>query len=150
MRIERCWIGMRSLGVAAVLALASLACKDSNAVTAPAFVEPATSVIGQWSGTYEPASTACPASDASATFRQEGAEITGMLNVSSCGTSGIFRGRLIGGQLVGRIEMRGCSGGGVSGTVTSSGLSLTIGDITRPLVTADEVVMYGGSAELHR
>jgi hypothetical protein len=150
MRIEQRRIGMRSLGAAAVLALASFACQNSNAVTAPASAEPATSIIGEWSGTYVPASATCPVSTASATFRQDGAEITGILNASSCGVSGSFRGKLVSGQLVGRIEMRGCSGGGVSGTVTDSGLSLAIGDITRPLVTADEVVMFGGTAELHR
>jgi hypothetical protein len=150
MQIERRRIGMRRLGAAAVLALASFACKDSNAVTAPASAEPAASVIGEWSGTYVPASATCPASAASATFRQDGAEITGILNASSCGVSGSFRGRMVSGQLVGRIEMRGCSGGGVSGTVTNSGLSLTVGDITRPLVTADEVLMFGGKVDLHR
>jgi hypothetical protein len=150
MQIEQRRVGMRRLGAAAVLALASFACKDSNAVTAPASSESAASIIGEWSGTYAPASTACPVSTVSATFRQDGAEITGVLNGSSCGVSGSFRGKLISGQLVGRIEMQGCSGGGVSGTVTASGLSLAVGDITRPLVTADEVVMFGGTARLHR
>jgi hypothetical protein len=38
----------------------------------------------------------------------------------------------------------------VFATVSGSGLTLSIGDLTRPIVSGHEVVMYGGAASLQR
>jgi hypothetical protein len=55
-----------------------------------------------------------------------------------------------GNTLTGSIEMLGCSGGAVSATINGSSLSLTVGDLTRPIVSGNQVVMYGGAASLQR
>ncbi len=141
---------LKSAGFAAALPLLALACKDSNMVTAPAQAAPARSVAGTWTGSFRPNSDACTANTASATFVQDGPNITGHLAAASCGVSGAFFGTLEGDRLTGRIEMEGCAGGLVMGTATEAGLSLTIADLTRPLVTENAVVRYGGTASLHR
>ncbi len=140
-------------GIAAVgaLTLMSLACKDSNAVTAPVSSPMgAANVAGSWTGTFESDSSACASSQLTATFVQSGYEVTGTLSGTSCGTSGVFRGSVNGNELTGKIEMLGCSGGAVSATVSGAGLQLTMGDLTRPIVSGPEVVLYGGSASLRR
>lgn len=143
---------MRS-GFAAVgaLTLLSFACKDSNAVTGSVSSPmAAANVAGTWSGTFHSDSSACASSQLTAKFVQNGSEVTGTLSGASCGTSGVFKGSVSGNELTGSIEMLGCSGGGVSATVSGSGLALTIGDLTRPIVSGQEVVMYGGAASLQR
>jgi hypothetical protein len=135
------------------VALAALACQNSNSVTGPAnnVAAPAGNVTGTWSGTfqsYDP--SGCGSSTASATFQQVGATITGKLVTSSCGVSGAFEGTLQGNMLLGSIKMDGCVGGGVSGTMNGSALSLTVGDLTKPLVTFDKPVMLGGAVTLSR
>jgi hypothetical protein len=135
------------------VAVVSLACQNSNSVTGPSsnVAAPAGNVTGSWSGTfqsYDP--SGCGSSTASATFAQVGAAITGKLATSSCGVSGYFEGTLQGNMLLGSIKMDGCVGGGVSGTMNGSELSLTIGDLTKPLVTFDKPVMTGGAVILQR
>jgi hypothetical protein len=135
------------------VALAALACQNSNSVTGPSnnVAAPAGNVTGTWSGTfqsYDP--SGCGSSTASATFEQLGATITGKLVTSSCGVSGAFKGTLQGNMLLGSISMEGCVGGGVSGTMNGSELSLTIGDLTKPLITFDKPVMTGGAVILQR
>jgi hypothetical protein len=138
------------LVVVGVLTLA-LACKDSsNMVTAPQVAPAAASVAGTWTGTFNSDSNACASSQLTATFTQNGSQVSGTLTGTSCGSSGVFKGSVSGNQLTGNIEMLGCSGGAVSATVSGSGLSLTVGDLTRPIVSGQEVVMYGGAASLQR
>jgi hypothetical protein len=149
MRFAQRGVALAALGAAA-LAVAAAGCKDSNSITAPVSSAPAMSIAGTWTGSYQPNSSACSASPASATVQQDGAQITAILTSSTCGMSGSLKGQIVSGQFVGRIEMRGCSGGGVSGTVSSSRLTLAIDDLTRPLVSDQEIVMYGGTVELHR
>ena len=143
---------MRSgLVVVGALTLLSLACKDSNTVTDP-MSSPmgAANVAGTWTGTFHSDSSACASSQLIAKFVQNGSQVTGTLSGTSCGSSGVFKGSVSGNQLTGTIEMLGCTGGGVSATVSGSGLDLTIGDLTRPIVSGQEVVMYGGAASLQR
>jgi hypothetical protein len=144
-------VTMSGLAAAASLALLFSACKgSSNDVTGLASNVAQQGVTGTWSGTYQPDSTACAGSPMTATLHQEGTTVTGTLASSSCGIAGSFNGTLTGNQLLGRIDMTGCLGGGVSGTVGPSGMSLTIGDLTKPLVTGEKVWLYGGNASLHR
>ena len=140
---------LTGLAAAAVLALA-FGCSDSNSVTGPNVNSPSANVAGTWVGTFQPDSTACSGSTASATFQQNGSRITGQFSTASCGPTGAFRGTLSGRLLTGAIAMRGCTGGAVSGTVSESGLSLTIGDFRKPLVTGDLIVRPGGTVSLTR
>jgi hypothetical protein len=135
------------------VALAALACQNSNSVTGPPSgnATPASSVAGSWSGTFQPNdSMTCSGSSASATFQQDGSKVTGSLRTSDCGVSGYFKGTLMGNTLVGSIAMDGCVGGGVSGTVSGSAISLSIGDLTKPLITGETPVMTGGQVTLSR
>jgi hypothetical protein len=94
--------------------------------------------------------SSCGGSTATATFQQVGTTVTGNITTSYCGVSGLFKGTLQGNLLTGRIAMEGCVGGGVSGTLNGSQLSLSIGDLTKPLVTGETPVMLGGVATLGR
>ena len=141
------WSGFALAGAVTL----SLACKDSNAVTAPVSSPmAAVNVAGTWTGRFHSDSNACASSQISVTLAQSGAAVTGTLSGGSCGTSGVLRGSVSGNRLTGNVEMLGCTGGGVSATLSGSGLILEIGDLTRPLVTGQQVVMYGGSASLQR
>jgi hypothetical protein len=134
------------------VALAALACQNSNSVTGPpsGTVAPASSIAGSWNGTFAPDSSGCGNSSASATFQQNGSQVTGSLRTSDCGIAGYFSGTLSGNMLTGSIKMDGCVGGGVSGTVNGSAMSLSIGDLTKPLITGDTPVMTGGIVTLGR
>jgi hypothetical protein len=107
-------------------------------------------VAGTWSGDFHPDSTTCSFSSMTATFQQTGSSVTGTIVGPSCGVAGSFIGSVDGSQIVGRIDMQSCVGGAVSGTVGPSGMVLSIGDLTKPLVTGQKVWFYGGSASLHR
>ncbi len=141
------------IGISVSVALAALACQNSNSVTGPPSgnATPASSVAGSWSGTFQPNdSVTCSGSSAAATFQQDGSRVTGNLRTSDCGVSGYFKGTLMGNTLVGSIAMDGCVGGGVSGTVSGSAISLSIGDLTKPLITGETPVMTGGQVTLSR
>ena len=146
----------RAFVVAAIFALAltSAACQNSNSVTAPStgtVTTSAANVSGDWSGTFstwDPAS--CSGSTASASFHQNGAAVTGILKTSQCGVAGSFKGTMHGNVLTGAIDMPGCVGGGVTGLLDGSTITLSIGDMTKPLVTDDMVIMAGGALSLHR
>jgi hypothetical protein len=69
---------------------------------------------------------------------------------SACGVGGLFQGTLQGNTLMGKIAMEGCVGGGVSGTINGSEISLSISDLTKPLVTFDKAVLAGGVVILRR
>jgi len=139
--------------LAAFLLLAA-ACQDSQTVTAPpaaGMTAAAAPVAGIWTGTFESDDSArCGSSSATATFQQNGNEVTGTISTSTCGVTGYFKGTIQGNALQGAVEMAGCTGGGASGIVTASGISLTIGDLTKPILTADKVVMAGGIVSLRR
>lgn len=139
---------LTGLAIVGGLALAA-ACSDSNNVSAPAMVA-ATRVAGAWTGTYRSDSTTCPSAPVTLTLVQTGADVTGTFRGSACGPNGIFTGRVEGSRLTGSIEMLGCSGGGVNGQVSASGLALQVGDLYRPIVSGSTVVMAGGSADLNR
>jgi hypothetical protein len=135
------------------IALVPIACQGSNTVTGPpgGAVEPAANIAGTWSGSYlSDDSTGCGSSTATATFQQNGATVTGLVSTSSCGVTGYFKGTVQGNLVTGAVAMEGCVGGGASGTITGSELSLGIGDLTKPLITGDRVIMYGGVVTLHR
>jgi len=135
------------------VALFPLACQNSNSVTGPSngVAAPAGSLTGSWSGTFQSDDmSGCGGSTASATFQQVGANVTGNLVTSTCGVGGLFIGTLQGNTLSGKIAMEGCVGGGVYGTINGSELSLSVGDMTKPLVTFDKTVMTGGVVTLRR
>jgi hypothetical protein len=141
------------IAISISLAVAALACQNSNSVTGPPSgnATPAASIAGSWNGSFQPDdSMTCGGSSASATFQQDGSQVTGNLRTSDCGVSGYFKGTLMGSTLVGSVKMDGCVGGGVSGTVSGSAISLSIGDLTKPLVTGDTPVMTGGIVTLSR
>lgn len=142
-----------AVSLAAVLA-AAVACQNSNGVTAPTTVSVTTSsanVAGTWTGTYtsdEP--RMCGSSTASATFTQTGSKVTGIIKTANCGVAGSFKGSVDGDQVIGLIDMTGCVGGGVTGTISGSELRLAIGDMTKPLIMGDTIVMTGGTVSLRR
>ncbi len=135
--------------------LLPIGCQDSSPVTGPSASmggsAPAASVSGTWSGTYvsyDP--SGCGSSTATATLQQDGATVTGLISTSSCGVTGYFKGQVQGNMVTGAISMAGCVGGGASGTVSGSDLVLSIGDLTKPLITGDKVIMYGGTVSFRR
>ena len=137
----------------AVCVSAALCCSDSKMATSPGSGNVSTnsaSVAGTWTGSYLAFESSCAGSSATATFRQNGASVTGSITTADCGVSGSFVGTLEGNTLMGALHLQGCTGGGVSGTLSASGLALSIGDMTKPLVTGDRVLMSGGSVALHR
>ena len=134
-------------------ALAALACQNSNSVTGPSnnLASPAGNVAGSWSGTFQSDDMqGCGGSTATATFQQVGATVSGNVVTSACGVGGLFQGTLQGNTLMGKIAMEGCVGGGVSGTINGSEISLSISELTKPLVTLDKPVLMGGVVILRR
>jgi hypothetical protein len=150
MRSSKTKLFSMRFGAFVTFALACLCCQDSNSVTAPTgTVSPAAGIAGAWSGTFEANDSSCGKSSALATFQQNGANVTGNLKTSTCGVAGYFSGTLQGDTLIGSIKMEGCTGGEVSGIVGAAQISLSVGDLTKPLVT-DRPVMIGGIVTLHR
>jgi len=147
---------MRSVrSVLPVLALAvAAACSDSNGVTSPmtgGVTASRANVAGDWAGSYSPNEPQhCSSAPASATFTQNGRTVTGIIRTTDCGVAGSFKGTIDGDQLIGLIDMTGCVGGGVTGQVAGTELRLSLGDMTKPLITGDTVVMTGGYVTLHR
>ena len=92
----------------------------------------------------------CGTSAATATFQQEGAAVTGNVSTTSCGVTGHFKGTVQGNMVYGAVSMDGCIGGGASGTINGSELVLSIADLTKPLITDDKTIMYGGVVTFHR
>jgi hypothetical protein len=137
----------------AALTLLASGCKDSNSVAGPSTVmapPAAASVAGTWTGTFRPDSTLCAESPATVTLEQSGSALNGTFTTGSCGVTGRFTGMVSGKAVSGKIDMLGCTGGAVNGNVNGTAVTLSVGDLTKPLVTGDEVVMYGGTLTLHR
>ena len=136
-----------------ILSAVAIGCADSHTMTSPSgggVTTSSRSVAGTWSGSYRAFESACAGSRATATFQQTGSNVTGSITTADCGVSGSFVGTMEGDTLLGALHLEGCTGGGVSGTLSESGLALSIGDMTKPLVTGDRVLMSGGSVSLHR
>jgi hypothetical protein len=146
MRTDRRTMFLTGFVVAGTLALA---CKgSSNTVTGP--MPAVTSVAGTWTGTYQSNEMSCASAPVTLTLQQSGADVTGTISTSSCGPNGSFRGRVQGNQLMGSVDMLGCTGGGVNGQISASGMSLAVAELYRPLVTGNQVVAAGGAATLRR
>jgi hypothetical protein len=152
MKLPRGRVRLAGLAAAAALTMLFAACKDSNSVAAPSPASPsaAVNVTGTWTGSFQSYATACSGSAVSATFAQRGSDVTGMVVADACGIRGTFRGAVSGTTLSGHVEMQGCTGGAVLGTVSESGVSMTIGDFTRPVVSGDAIVIPGGATSLHK
>jgi hypothetical protein len=135
-----------TLLAAAIAALLPLGCNESNTITAPASV-PAANLAGTWAGTYLSNSAQCAAS---ATLEQQGAQVSGIFRAESCGIAGSLRGTVQGNAFVGEVNMSGCTGGAVSGTISDAGLTLSVGDFYKELVTGDQEVLPGGAVTLQR
>ncbi len=111
-------------------------CGDSNDVTSPGPMVTGVDVAGTWSGDFQSDSPAlCSGSAASAILTQEGTSVKGPFKALGCGINGMFRGSVSGNHLTGTVEMIGCTGGAVSGTMTEAGLRITVGDFKKQLVT---------------
>lgn len=136
----------------AATALLAFGCQGSATVTGPSGgAAAATSIAGTWSGTFQSDDTAgCGSSSAMATFQQDGATVTGNVSTSTCGVTGYFKGTVQGNMVYGAVAMDGCIGGGASGVINGSELTLSIADLTKPLVTGDKTIMYGGVVTFHR
>jgi hypothetical protein len=84
-----------------------------------------------------------------ANLTQTGARVTGTVITPSCGlSSGYLKATIEGNQLTGTIGMMGCTGGAVNGTVSANSIVFSMGDLTKPLVTGDQVISPGGDATL--
>ncbi len=141
------------IGISVGIAIVTLACQNSNSVTGPAAsASPASAQLsGAWTGSFAAYDSArCTNSSATATFQQNGTVVTGILQSNACGIGGAFRGSIQGNTITGWIDMTGCQGGGVSGTIQRGRISLNIADLTKPLITGDLVVMNGGAMTLGR
>src|SRR5262249_28297072 len=130
-----------------------VACSNSNGVTSPTITVTTSgaNVTGAWSGSYtanDPGK--CASSTASATFTQNGGVVNGIIKTSNCGVAGSLKGRIDGDTLLGLIDMPGCVGGGVNGRMVGTELRLSLGDMTKPLITGDQVIMTGGEVTLRR
>jgi len=129
----------------------TLACgKDSNSVAGPAVMSTSANLAGTWTGTFAPDTPSCASTPMSVTLSQDGATVTGNFATNACGPHGFFKATISGNTLTGRIEMLGCTGGSVSGQISGNALSLGVGDFYRPLVTENQVLFQGGSADLRR
>ncbi len=139
------------LALLVTIVLLPLGCGSSDSITGPSTGAVAASVDGTWSGSFvsnDPAG--CGNSSATAVFFQDGGTVTGNVSTSTCGVAGTFRGSVQGSLVTGAVSMAGCLGGGASGTVNGSELVLSIGDLTKPLVSGDRTIMYGGVVTFHR
>ena len=134
------------------IVLAPLGCQGSGTVTGPsggAAAAAASPARGAGPFSSDNAS-GCGSSAATATFQQDGATVTGNVSTSSCGVTGYFKGTVQGNMVYGAVAMNGCIGGGASGVINGSELVLSIADLTKPLVTGDKTIMYGGVVTFHR
>ncbi len=144
------------IGVAlATLAIASFGCSDSNNVTSPPMGNSNVNVSGDWTGTYRSDTPAlCAGSTASASFTQQGTRVMGAFSASACGIDGSFHGQINGNMLSGQVNMIGCTGGAVTGTITDSGIQLQVSEFHKDLSSGSpngpREVMAGGNVSLSR
>ncbi len=154
MRSKAHHLSLVSFPLLIAIALVPIGCRGSGTVTGPSggSATAVTNISGVWSGSYiSDDFNGCGASTTTATFHQDGATVTGPVSTgSSCGVSGYFKGTVNGNMVLGTVGKAGCVGGGASGTINGNEMSLSIGDMTKPLVTGDRIIMYGGVVTLHR
>jgi hypothetical protein len=137
--------------IACATAMATARCNDSNTMTSPGPAATGADVAGSWSGDFQSDNPSlCSGSAATASFTQTGNVVTGSFQATGCGIDGTFRGQVDGTHLSGSVNMMGCTGGAVSGTLTSAGLTITIDEFKKPLVTGDRPVYPGGTASFSR
>ena len=134
------------------LALAFAACQGSNSMSGPPanIASPAVNIAGLWSGSFQPDSASCTSSSATAVFQQDGANVTGNLTTSACGVAGLIKGTIHGETLIGSISLPGCKGGAVTGTIGAGEITLSVGDITKPLIAGEQPWMFGGAVNIRR
>ena len=145
-----------TLVAAALIAIAGSAllvgCSDSNDMTSPGPVGVSADLSGSWSGQYQSNTpTLCTNGMASASFTQNGNQVTGAFKALGCGIDGTFRGT-ISGNLVHR-HRRACwaaRAARVSGRFENGALSLTVGDFRKDLIAGDVEVLAGGQVSLQR
>jgi hypothetical protein len=144
------------IGVAvAVLAIAAFACSDSNNVTSPPMGNNNANISGDWSGTYNSDTPSlCAGSSASASFSQQGSRVMGAFSATGCGIDGSFHGTVSGNMITGKVDVRGCVGGTVTGTITDSGIQLQVSEFYKDDTTGSpngpRDVMAGGHVSLSR
>ena len=119
-------------------------------MTAPVASPAVANVAGTWTGTFHSDSNACASSHAHGDVPAERRPGHRHAVRHVLRQLGRLQGHGERQSADGNIEMLGCSGGAVSATISGSGLSLSVGDLTRPIVSGTEVVMYGGAASLQR
>jgi len=147
-------IRIRSLvaaGAAAAVLVVSAACNNSSNTVAGPTAMASVNVSGTWTGTFSSGTGACSAVPMTATLTQTGNRVTGVVVTTKCGlSSGYLKASIDGHQLNGTIGMMGCTGGAVNGTVSAnaSQIAFSMGDLTKPLVTGDQVIAPGGDATL--
>ena len=144
-----------TLVAAALIAIAGSAllvgCSDSNDMTSPGPVGVSADLSGSWSGQYQSNTpTLCANGIASASFVQNGNQVTGAFKALGCGIDGTFRGTISGNVVTGSVGMLGCTGGAVSGRFENGALSLTVGDFRKDLIAGDVEVLAGGQVSLQR
>lgn len=141
-------------GAVAAALIAAGGCKDSSdTMTGPAMASAAVNITGSWNGTFHSGSAGCSTVPMSITFSQNGNAIAGNFTTPSCGlANGHFHGILTGRDLTGQVEMQGCTGGAVAGSVSADGRSIafSMDDLKKPLVTGDQVVAPGGDGTLSK
>jgi hypothetical protein len=145
------------IGVAvAALAIAAFGCSDSNNnVTSPPMGNSSVNVSGDWTGTYRSDTPSlCAGSPASASFTQQGTRVMGAFSASACGINGSFHGGVSGNTLTGKVDISGCTGGSVTGTITESGIQLQVSEFHKDLSAGSPHgpadVMAGGNVSLSR
>jgi hypothetical protein len=148
MRLPDRKLPLALLAAAAVFVLLPLGCNESNTIAGPS-TSMGANLAGTWAGTYQ-SYGACGAAPASATLEQQGSQVTGIFRAASCDIGGTLRGTVQGNVFMGRVNMTGCTGGAVSGTMSGASLTLTVGDFYKALVTGDQEVMPGGTVTLQR
>ena len=116
----------RALVSLVLLLAASLACKDANSMTGPVAAPAAASLAGTWTGTYSSKAPSCPAAPVTITLTQNGADVTGAVTTNACGPHGFFQATVSGSSVTGKIDLGGCTGGGVLGEIHGNALSLSI------------------------
>lgn len=145
---RRAWAAGAALALS--LPLFALSCSKSDSVTNP-MTSPAASVDagGNWSGTFQ-ANTAGCTSPVTVTLQQNGGNVQGIFAADACKIRGAFIATMSGNMVNGKIEMSGCKGGAVIGTVSASSATLSVGDFWSPSDFGDKILLYGGEVTLHK
>jgi hypothetical protein len=138
----------------ATIGVAAAACNDSaDTMTGPAMSQPpAANLTGNWTGTFHSDAAGCSAVPITASLTQSGSSVSGHIATSGCGLDGKFEGTLSGSMLVGAVKMPGCTGGAVTGSVSSSRLAFQVGEMVKTPsgVGPDGIASPGGNVTMSR